>query len=286
MVENYVIADLGICMEFPWIRNISEGFEKFLGEGEIEQKAWQIYYEEKDVLPDVKGKKVYENPGFQVFMEENGKCYRRFHDYRTGYQPYAMMQMDFGKREVLVEYLPSGVQHFGNSRNDFFHIGWENILIRENRMIFHAACVDTPFGGILFSGPSGVGKSTQGDLWCKYQQAKLINGDRPILFKMEDGWRAYGSPYAGSSKSYVNEKCKIRAIVMLKQAEDCYLRRLGKAEAFRKIYSQITINNWDREFVLNVYDLVSELICDVPVYEYFCTPNQAAVDFLAAELGR
>lgn len=282
--RTYVIAGLSIGMNFPWEETLSEGFETF--ECDDNKSLWQVYYVEKETLSEPEGEKVYENPGFQVFMDKNGKFCRRFHDYRTDYQPYATMQMDFSKRTVLVEYLLEGIGHFGTSRNDFFHIGWENILIREERMIFHAACVDTSFGGILFSGPSGIGKSTQGNLWCRYRQAKMINGDRPVVGKDEGAWRAYGSPYAGSSKCYVNESCVIKAIVMLKQEEKCRLRRLGKTEAFRKVYEQITNNNWDQTYVTKVCDLVFRMISEIPVYEFYCTPDREAVEFLAEELGK
>jgi hypothetical protein len=171
-------------------------------------------------------------------------------------------------------------------QNSFFHVGIESLMLYRERLCFHAACVRTALGGILFSGPSGIGKSTQADLWCKYRGAEQINGDRPILSKGEEGWLAWGSPYAGSSRCYVNASCPVRAIVMLRQAGSCSLRRLSAREAFRAVWSGLTVPAWDAKAMETACDLALELSAAVPVYEFGCTPDAAAVEFLEQGLGK
>lgn len=197
---------------------------------------------------------------------------------------YAKTVQDYKNNTVTIEYLEKGNRCFSDMTNSFFHIDFESILIHEQRMHLHAACVSTSLGGILFSGPSGIGKSTQADLWCNYRKAKLINGDRPILQQTEIGWQAWGSPYAGSSKCYVNDTCSVTAIIMLKQSECCSLRRLNTREAFRSVWSGLTVHTWDNFFVETASDLALDLINKVPVYEFCCTPDVNAVDFLEQEL--
>ena len=49
---------------------------------------------------------------------------------------------------------------------------------------------------ILFSAPSGTGKSTQADLWQKYVRGvEIINGDRAIIGIEDNGVKAYGLPF-------------------------------------------------------------------------------------------
>ena len=139
-------------------------------------------------------------------------------------------------------------------------------------------------GGILFSGASGIGKSTQGELWCNYENAKLINGDRPVLYKNKSTWIAYGSPYAGSSKCHLNEYTEIRAIVMLAQAERCAIRLLAPVEAFTNVFAQTTVGAWNPENVRIACALTEQLISDIPVYELECTPDRNAVDLLKETL--
>ena len=229
-----------------------------------------------DTLP------VFETVGYRVFYREK-TFIRQF--IGTNHIPYAVSETDWEKKRITVQYLQSGLKDISHTGGAFFHIGWEDILLREHRLILHACCIDTSLGGVLFSGPSGIGKSTQGQLWCECEQAKLINGDRPILYKRQRCWVAHGSPYAGSSKCHVNESTDVRAIVMLAQSEECAIRRLSAAEAFRKIYAQMTISAWDSECVKLACDLAEQLVTDVPIYEMSCTPDRNAVELLKRTLG-
>ena len=108
----------------------------------------------------------------------------------------------------------------------------------------------------------------------------MINGDRPILSKNQEGWFAWGSPYAGSSQCHINESCKVTVIVMLEQAEECMIRRLNLTEAFRAIWSGLTIYSWDKDFVEKAINLNMELIKTIPVYKFNCVPNEKAVNYL------
>ena len=135
---------------------------------------------------------------------------------------------------------------------------------------------------VLVGGAPGIGKSTQADLWQRYEGAELLNGDRTVLRRMDGVWTAFGSPYAGSSNCFVNESRPVRAIVLLSQGSACSLRRLSPAAAFRGLYAGMTVNLWDDRYVARVCDLLAAL--DVPVYALTCTPDRAAVDCLKAEL--
>ena len=168
--------------------------------------------------------------------------------------------------------------------NCIFHSAWETLLLKEKRVITHAACVSTEAGGILFSGPSGIGKSTQADLWCRYADAVLLNGDRPIVYRNKEEWVVSGSPYAGSSNCHKNESCNICAIVMLKQSDKCKVQKLRMLDAFRQIFSGLTVNSWDKSCVDEITDLVISLIKDVPVYEFECTADKDSVSFLQKEI--
>ena len=133
-------------------------------------------------------------------------------------------------------------------------------------------------GGLLFAGPSGIGKSTQADLWCRYEKAELLNGDKPVLAKDDTGsWLAYGSPYAGSSRAYVNACVPVRAVIMLKQGGVNEIRRFNTPQAFRHLYENLIVNVWDQGFVQMVCDMLTDLVMKVPVYELVCTPDVRAV---------
>ena len=253
---------------------------------EVPVPDYRVTFRLTDVLPPIPGEVLYEGECYRIHPDGRGGSLRSFFDAPRETKPYAVAEDDREKAEVRVACLPEGAHCLSDIHNSFFHIDIESMLIRKDRLFLHAACVDTPLGGILFSGPSGIGKSTQAELWCACRGARQINGDRPILSKDGDGWLAWGAPYAGSSGCHVNENCRVRAIVMLTQGEHCCLRRLKASEAFREVWAGLTVHSWDREFMERAADLTLTLIGDVPVYCFTCTPDVSAVHFLETHLGK
>ena len=54
-----------------------------------------------------------------------------------------------------------------------------DILADAGMLVLHSSYIVTrQEQGILFSGPSGIGKSTQAALWQRYAGAEIVNGDR------------------------------------------------------------------------------------------------------------
>lgn len=235
-----------------------------------------------DALPQLPQDPVYSDLFCAVTRNEKGYLQKFFFHSQDG--SYTVSTYHPDGRHVLMEYADVPGSGGLDLQECFYCLGFEEYLLRRNRLCLHASCVDTHLGGILFSGVSGIGKSTQADLWCRYRGAKQINGDRPILSKEANHWLAWGSPYAGSSRVYVNESCPITAIVLLKQAPSCKLRRLSLAEAFRGIWAGLTVHTWDASYVAAASDLTIDLVTTVPVYEFSCTPDEAAVEFLEQEL--
>ena len=47
----------------------------------------------------------------------------------------------------------------------------------------HASLIDVGRKGLMYLGPSGIGKTTQAELWGKYRNATIINGDMVFIKK-------------------------------------------------------------------------------------------------------
>ena len=253
---------------------------------ETDDPDYTAVFRETEILPAFSETILHEDSCYRVHPDGKGGYVRSFFDAPRDHTPYALAQYDHTNGRILIVCLPKGAHCVSEIRNSFFHLGFESILIHRNRLCLHASCVDTPLGGLLFSGPSGIGKSTQADQWVNYRGAEQINGDRPILSKDGGGWLAWGSPYAGSSKCHVNKNCPVSAIIMLQQDKTCHLQRLSLPEAFRAVWSGLTLHSWDKACVEKALDLTMDLIGTVPVFRFACTPDLAAVEFLERELGK
>lgn len=231
-------------------------------------------------LPPIPETVLYEDLCYRVHPDGKGGFIRTFFDAPRDLSPYALAAYDYAGGLIRVDYLEKGAHCLCEMTNTFFHLALEALLIYHGRLCLHAACVETPLGGILFSGPSGIGKSTQAELWCKYRGARQINGDRPILSAHENGWLAWGSPYAGSSDCHINESTAVKAVVILRQGSSNSLRALAGSEAFRAIWSGVTVPLWDNATAEKACDLALAIVNTVPVLEFTCMPDVSAVEAL------
>lgn len=277
LVTAFSIADVVIALKTPFPITVSDKFRPFSTQLPSD---YIVEFIEVEELPQFTLQKIYGGTAFDVVIDKKRNYLRRFRDRLRDDRIYAEGFYDWGKHRIKIQYVSGGIQNVNHTDGAFFHIAWEDMMLRKKRLILHACCVAAGTDGILFSGPSGIGKSTQGNLWCRHERAGLINGDRPILYKKAGVWTAFGSPYAGSSKCYVNESIPVRAIVMLRQAKNCSIRRLKAADAFQKVFAQLAVSTWNPECVSTVCELAEQMVMEVPVYEMYCTPDKNAVELL------
>lgn len=138
--------------------------------------------------------------------------------------------------------------------------------------------------GIIFSAPSGGGKSTAASLWEKHEGAQVINGDRTIIRRVGGKFEGFGSTFAGSSNIYKNESAPASAIVILRQSPENRAVRLEPAAAFKFIYSQTALNRGYAGFIPGMMDIVEDIAKNVPVFMLECRAEKDAVETLKKEL--
>lgn len=277
-IYNFQFSEMEFSLKTKWPVRITKNFIPFYMQENAQKEQCLFECVVCDELENIQGTKVYSGLEYDVIRRRDNQYIRLFKDHKEGDRVYAVLQSMPESGKAVISVLKGNEYHFDDTNNSFFHTGWEQFLIQKNRLILHASLLNTQFGGLIFSGPSGIGKSTQAELWKEYEEAEQINGDRPILYKKENVWMGYGSPYAGSSKCYVNKGVPVRAIMLLAQGEDCRIMPLRKSEAFREIFRNCTVYSWNREFVERVITLVTELVSDIPIYRLICTPDQRAVE--------
>ena len=160
----------------------------------------------------------------------------------------------------------------------------EHLLLQKQGFVFHCSYIDRDGKAILFTAPSQTGKSTQAELWKKYRNAQIVNGDRAAVRIVDGAVMAEGIPFSGSSDYCENKSLPILAIVYLGQAPVTALRKLRGYEAFSRIWEGISVNTWDREDMEKAADAVMAVAKCVPVYHMACTPDESAVEVLEQEL--
>lgn len=141
----------------------------------------------------------------------------------------------------------------------------------------HASLVNRRGIGILFLGPSGIGKTTQAELWMKYLEAEIINGDRVFIKQENNSFLGCGSPWHGSSPYCLNKQVPLKALIVLKQSSENKIRRLTGFEMVSSIMNSVFFPIWYQKGHEAVCKTLDALLQTVPVYELSCRPDEDAV---------
>lgn len=278
MLYLYTIAEICIFVESPFPIKIEEDSEDFLKPVDIKELKKlgdsQVYVTFSPVDKII----VTEDNGIRVesrYEVKKGE-YEKIYVYSYGDSPYACLENKNNK--IICRYIEKYVHMLNCSRKLFNILGMESIFLLNKTFILHSSFICWKGKGILFSAPSGYGKSTQASLWQEYEKAEILNGDRAALRMKGDEWHAYGMPYAGTSGIYRNESAPVKIVFVIRKAEKNSIRKLPLPEALRYLYPEVTVHRWDKEFVNTIMDYLICFATQIPIYMLECLPEKSAVE--------
>ena len=147
----------------------------------------------------------------------------------------------------------------------------------------HASVTVKDDRGYLFLGKSGTGKSTHSRLWMEaFEDAWLLNDDNPVVRLEDDGVWVYGSPWSGKTPCYKNARARVGAFVRLHQAAENSIEKARPSKAYIDVYSSCSGLKFMPEVRDEMYNVISEVMKTVNVYELNCLPNVEAAQLCAA----
>lgn len=151
-------------------------------------------------------------------------------------------------------------------------------LVDFDGFYLHSSAAVVDGKAYLFSGFSGVGKSTHVRLWKQMLRDKMtiINDDKPALRRIEGKWIAYGTPWCGKDGINSNDKAVLEGICFLRQGQKNEIIRLTKREAMTRILAQTIRKFADPQKLDKLLCLLELLLDEVPVYELENRPEEAA----------
>ena len=182
-----------------------------------------------------------------------------------------------GKLTVTPEY----AHYASDIRNIWNKIDLSRILLHQGGLILHASYIIWNGHGILFTAPSGTGKSTQAELWRRHRNAEIINGDRAVIRERDGQMWSYSLPFAGSSGICKNKSCQLKVIIVLGQAAENSVRALTPPEAVKYLYSQCALNRWNKEEVEKVMEILGRFVQKMKILKLDCLPDRSAVELLS-----
>ena len=272
-MKDYYFTFVGLrtMLRVPFEISVSESLQPFLCASHQETDC-TIILRPCAQLPSFSNDGVWR--GLEYYDCHQGNL-RTFHCNAPRAAAFAVTE-HFENGNIEIRVLPDYLSYFTGTTGIFNRIGMETLLLQHQALLLHASLINYKGNALAFAGPSGIGKSTQADIWHTFLGADIINGDRAALRKERDHWYAYGCPYAGTSGIYKNDRGPLAAIILLGQAEENHLCRLTEGEAFRYLYPEFSVHHWQKDFVAKTTDLCLQLLAETPIYLLECRPDESA----------
>ncbi|MCD7809258.1 MAG: hypothetical protein LUH02_07935 [Erysipelotrichaceae bacterium] len=213
----------------------------------------------------------------------NGNIHKRYLYLPYNNNPYAVSIQDTMNHTTIYyhqDYLKYTISDtiFGSL------LSLEKRMYSYNQYILHSNYILYHDKAILFTAPSGVGKSTQGELWQRYRNVRIINGDRTLLSKDNSQYYANGWPICGSSEICFNEGYPLGCIVIIDRGIHNRIEDIQYKDKFKRLLGEITINYHNADFVNKAMDFIDDLIQNVKIYYLYCNISEDAVICLENQL--
>ena len=183
-----------------------------------------------------------------------------------------IIRADLYKAEKYPRYDENGVAYM-ESAFQFYRE-----LLKFGGFYLHSSALEFEGRAYLFSGPSGMGKSTHSRLWQELwgDAVQVFNDDKPALRRLDGRWFAYGTPWCGKDGINQNKKVPLAGICFLRRGEENSIRRFDTFEASARIISQTMRRFKDVENLDLLVSHVDKLVREIPVYELYCRPDVEA----------
>ena len=241
--------------------------------------AIEIFATPKLDIPEQKP--IFQNiQGLRVVQDGNVE-YRYYSDFFTG--EIRELLIDNGTHKLL-QVLDVPDKSLMTELDLINCLAFEKTLSEHGRFVLHSSFIETSKGAVLFTAPSGTGKSTQADLWHQYRGCEIINGDRSGIWKAGNTWMAGGVPWCGTSGIMKNKMMPLRAIVILKQGIKNEIQELRFASKVGRLLEQITVNPWNKDMLVRTQIFCMTLCQEIPVLQFTCKPDFTAVEVLEQKL--
>lgn len=241
--------------------------------------SYQVKVKRVDALEIPDKPPVFRNiQGLNVVLNDSIE-YRYYRDFFTG--DIKELLVDDGQHKVL---------HILKSEKSLQELDLINCLALEKtlsecgRFVLHASFIKTMGEAVLFTAPSGTGKSTQAELWKQYKNAEIINGDRAGIWKEGGKWLAGGVPWCGTSGIMKNEILPLKAVVILRKGSENQITEMSVTSKTGRVLEQLTVNPWNREMLISAQIFCLRLCQEIPIIQLTCRPDKGAVGMLEKEL--
>lgn len=275
MFKNYTICEQKIRIEAPDFPGDCSDWRLF--ETSFEKADISINCQVAERLPEAFGKFCGEQGEFSVYHQ--GETV--FRERKMGTAEGVLAEYNYKNgSDCQVWFTHRSFPVMADDRYLWSSVPLAQLLLPKKAVLMHASYINVDGSAILFSAPSGTGKSTQAELWRVHRNAEILNGDKAGIYLKNGKAFASGVPFCGTSGICHNKNLPLKAIVILSQGKENKVKRLSGFEALQSI-----INNFYLDLTAPLekqmcIDFAIELLNNISVFSLECTPDERAVETL------
>ena len=217
--------------------------------------------------------KRYQIAGLQVDMEVGGRTFIQAQPYECEPLGPADLTIRCDVKKVMEanpEMKNADMAEYMGTGTRFAHR-----IMEFDAFQLHSSAVMLDGKAYLFSAPSGTGKSTHTEKWCRLFGAVLLNDDKPVIRCQQGTWIAYGTPWSGKHDLSVPTGVPLGAIAFLQRGEENAIRRIEPNEAVIHMISQAPRYLNAEQMTLQL-DLLDRLLQKIPVFLLTCRNDDEA----------
>jgi hypothetical protein len=258
----------------------------------------RIHTEQFDELKRPDGERVFSDQGIDIFRKRPPeKGYFIFISNYVlpgrGHANPSVLDADPEWNDIKLKYVANeglecskddGTLVEWDQYNSFLSMGiaFRNFLITKNGLQIHCSSIGYKDKGLIFSAPSGTGKSTHVRLWKELykEDVTIINEDRPAIRYINDAPMLCGTPWSGTSDNFANKIVPLTGIVMIEQAPVNSLERLSGSQVIQLLMPRCFLPYFDAVLMGKAMTTLERLVKDVPVYLLKCRPDYEAVELV------
>lgn len=189
------------------------------------------------------------------------------------------LYVDRTGEHCICYYSGEGRADLESLRESIFHaLRFAFLVLAGNHGVYavHSASLCYRGKAWLFSGPSGMGKSTHVALWKQVHGTPCINGDLNLIGFEKGHPVVYGIPWCGTSETYENKTYPLGGITFLRRAEKDYVERPSQSESAMLVMNRVIYPIWTKEALGRSADFAQRVVQTAGIYRLHCTKRPSA----------
>ena len=232
-------------------------------------------------LPKIRswGEEVYHRAPWIIYETASSYIYRMFVEGNNQHPLIAIFNKDHSEGHIYKG--KNYVQAFkkGNLTSLLCfptdQILFARLLADRDGIILHGSGIILKEKGYLFVGHSDAGKTTLVKIF--HHHAKILNDDRMIVRKEDDGFCLYGTPWHGDLSLVAPDRVPLEAIFFLNQAKENKVEKTEGLEAFKRLYGCTIKALVTERWVKNALDICQALSREAACYHLYFDKTEVVI---------